>query len=689
MRRVVPHWCRLAGGCAVAAWIGLTGWAGPVSFTAVRDIRDMPRPVLATNPVVYVRGLITCANAEYKMIFVQDETAGIFLFRYSPTLDLSPGDRVELKALAARGRFSPILDSVQVLHSEKAALPVPPRVAISRALSGELDGQRVEVHGMVERVSRRGDHLWLGLAAGDNALSVAVPLSGHETVPELLDTRLRVRGVVASSFKQDQLAGFQVFANGLHDLEVLARPSPPAFELPVTPASELSSFQARRVGEHRVHLRGVVALHWPGSATVLQDETGATLIEGGGTGELKAGDEVEVAGFIAAARGENKLRHAEVRVLRSGQSIAPQPVTLASSADMANHLVRVVGRIVEWQPHRQGETLALLAAGNDLFTAVMRDAGADRIRALVAPGTTVNLTGVWRPASDAPGARPSLWLRTPADVAVLQPAPASPLRWVIVAGVLAGLVVLATGGAVGVFALYHRRILAATTARHREAERTLDEMERQFRRAHRDREYIARELHDNIVQSIFSVGLGIDEARRLAKKEPHKVEDRLDVAVQTLNKIIRDVRAFIGGLEPKSLEGHELKTALKSVLLASGEDQEARFSLQIDASAARELTSMQATELFNIAKEAMANAMRHSHARLTTVSLVPRGRGVRLEVADDGVGFDPNTVPEQGMGLRNLRERARNIGAKLDIVSAPGHGTRIVADIPISTHDNN
>jgi signal transduction histidine kinase len=675
--------------CVLAAALAFATLSGAAPLTRLRDVRELPRTALSSNLAVHVRGLITCVNPHFNMLFVQDETAGVFLYRYSPTVDLAPGDEVEVQGYVAKGKFSPILDSAQITVLGKKSLPVPPHVPIGRAITGELDGERVELQGIVQRASRRGDHLWLHLAAGENSCAVGVPLHSGSEVPDLVDTVVRVRGVMASAFRQDALSGFQMFANGSEDVEALERPAVNAFALPVCPAAELTLFRGRRFGEHRVHVRGVVTLHWPGRATVIQDSTDAIFIENGAAGDLKVGDSVDAAGFIVLVGTGNRLRHAEVRPL--GKLSEPQPAsaTLANAFAMENQLVRLVGRIVEWQPHRDGETLALLSSGSDLFTAVIRDAGAERARALFAPGAMLTLTGVMRPATEMPGGRPAIWLRTPADISLLHAAPRSPWFWVGVAGVvLAGILVAGTAVITGLVAR-HRRATAVVNARYREGELRLEEMERQFRRSHRDGELIVQELHDNIVQSIFSVGLGIDEARRLAQKSPERVEERLEVAVQALNKVIRDVRAFIGGLEPKGLEGDELKTALKSVLLTSGEDQEARFSLQIDASAARELTSMQATEVFNIAKEAMTNSMRHAQARLTTVSLVPRGRGVRLEVADDGVGFDPERVSEHSLGLHNLRNRARNIGATLEVISAPGRGTRIVADIPILTHDNN
>ena len=97
--------------------------------------------------------------------------------------------------------------------------------------------------------------------------------------------------------------------------------------------------------------------------------------------------------------------------------------------------------------------------------------------------------------------------------------------------------------------------------------------------------------------------------------------------------------------------------------------------------AASRLTSTQATHLLRIAKEAMSNSLRHAHAAGLTVSLHPAGPGARLEIRDDGVGFEPGTVGDTGHGLRNMTARAREIGAELQIISAPGQGCRILVTV--------
>ncbi|HYG34359.1 MAG TPA: ATP-binding protein, partial [Clostridia bacterium] len=143
---------------------------------------------------------------------------------------------------------------------------------------------------------------------------------------------------------------------------------------------------------------------------------------------------------------------------------------------------------------------------------------------------------------------------------------------------------------------------------------------------------------------------------------------------------IRSVRGFIAGLEPKILNGREFKTALKSLALTSG-DGPTQFQFEVDPAAANSLTSTQATQLLHIAKEAMSNSLRHAHAAAIAVSLHPTSTGVRLEIRDDGVGFDPAAVSGTGQGLRNMAARAREMGAGFQMNSAPGQGCHILVTL--------
>jgi signal transduction histidine kinase len=669
----------------------LDGAQGAEPITRVRDVLDLPRAALATRPAVNVRGVVTCADKSYQMVFIQDASAGIFVFETTPKLVLSPGDEIDIRGVAQSGLFSPFLNAKQLTALGKKELPVARPVTLASIAVGSFVGERIETEGVVQRVQKLGDHLFLSLVAGENRCSVLIPVHDGNELPDVLDARVRVRGVAAADFsRQKQLTGFQVFANEPTDVEVVSRPPVDAFQVPLCPIAELSQYAGRRAGEHRIHVRGVVTLHWPGRATVIQDASGGTLLEKGISGDLKTGDEVDVAGFPTSLGAGSRLRYAQARKIGTATEPGAIPVALAETETRNNTLVRMMGRVVEWQPPCDGEVTALLSSSNELFAAVLPEAGAQRVREAYPAGTVIGAVGVMRMLTPETRGllRAALWLRAPSDLHLLNAAPTSPWRWVTLSGAFGAILALAGGAAIVVLMIRHRRALNQMSVRQSEAEQQFQEIERQLHRSHQDRQRIGQELHDNIIQSIYSVGLGVDEAIRLGQKSPERVQERLTVAVQSLNGIIRDVRAFLVGLEPKGLEGHELKAALKSVLLTSGEDQQARFSIQIDANAARDLNSVQATEVFNIAKEAMSNSMRHAHASLTTVSLVPHARGVRLEVTDDGVGFDPGAVNGNSLGLRNLRSRARNIGAELEIISAPNEGTRIVLHIPFSHDDH-
>jgi signal transduction histidine kinase len=85
--------------------------------------------------------------------------------------------------------------------------------------------------------------------------------------------------------------------------------------------------------------------------------------------------------------------------------------------------------------------------------------------------------------------------------------------------------------------------------------------------------------------------------------------------------------------------------------------------------------------IYRVSQESLANIARHSHARRVDISLVYNGDSAQLTIADDGCGFDPS-VKSQGMGLRSIRERVSSIHGTVQIQSAPGHGTRILVQIP-------
>ncbi len=198
-----------------------------------------------------------------------------------------------------------------------------------------------------------------------------------------------------------------------------------------------------------------------------------------------------------------------------------------------------------------------------------------------------------------------------------------------------------------------------------------------------ERERIGMDLHDGAIQSLYAVVLRLDDSADRLGERSEDIRVGLEKAMDDLNKVIQDIRSYIFDLRPEVSHG-DLVSAVEDLV------QGVRVNALIDAELAVEgdfdgvVTEDQATSLFRIAQEALGNVSRHSEAKSLRVKLTAMPHSVRLEVVDDGVGFDPRAErPADRRGLRNMEERARNVGARLSLDSAPGRGTRLQVELPV------
>jgi signal transduction histidine kinase len=193
-----------------------------------------------------------------------------------------------------------------------------------------------------------------------------------------------------------------------------------------------------------------------------------------------------------------------------------------------------------------------------------------------------------------------------------------------------------------------------------------------------DRERIARELHDGVIQSLFAAGMSLQGAAGMA--DDAEVERRIENVVTDIDRTIRDLRNFIFGLRPGILADRQLDQALKELASEFGSRSGVVTVVEVDGEAASELSS-RASDLVQLVREALSNVGRHGAATTCRVSLRRGGDGFLLEVDDDGRGFDVD-LTSWGMGLTNLRERVKSLGGTLEIESVPGEGTTVRASFP-------
>lgn len=187
---------------------------------------------------------------------------------------------------------------------------------------------------------------------------------------------------------------------------------------------------------------------------------------------------------------------------------------------------------------------------------------------------------------------------------------------------------------------------------------------------------LARELHDETIQELLVVKAAVEEA-------PQGPGPRLDLAVidATLERTIDNIRRFCRALRPSLLDDLGLVPAVESLLSELGDRSEIRIALELEGERVR-LDTESELAIFRIAQEALRNVERHAQAHQVNLSLVYGPAGLRLEVIDDGRGFDPEQVREGSLGLTGMRERARLIGSDFHVSSRPG-STRVVLHLPL------
>ncbi len=158
----------------------------------------------------------------------------------------------------------------------------------------------------------------------------------------------------------------------------------------------------------------------------------------------------------------------------------------------------------------------------------------------------------------------------------------------------------------------------------------------------------------------------------------------LGTAIADLKAVIRELRGYLVGLEPPISNGRELEAALKSLVGSIAGPAQAAYRLEVDPLVADHVTGEQASHFLAVAREAMSNSLRHSAATSGRIALRLEVGYVRLIVEDDGKGIPALAPQAPGHGLRNMAARARRLNGRLEIVSHPDQGTRIVFDLPKS-----
>lgn len=196
-----------------------------------------------------------------------------------------------------------------------------------------------------------------------------------------------------------------------------------------------------------------------------------------------------------------------------------------------------------------------------------------------------------------------------------------------------------------------------------------------------ERQRLAADIHDTLAQGFSSILMLVQAADAQLGPEPAAVRAQLQLAAQTARENLAEARTLVAGLAPAHLQAGTLAEALRRLTERSGTELgiQARFDV---VGADRLLPAATEVVLLRTGQEALANVRKHAAAAHVNVRLSFAEQRVRLEVTDDGVGFDPALV-NGGYGLRGMRGRVDEAGGTVTVRSAPAKGTSVLVEVPV------
>lgn len=196
-----------------------------------------------------------------------------------------------------------------------------------------------------------------------------------------------------------------------------------------------------------------------------------------------------------------------------------------------------------------------------------------------------------------------------------------------------------------------------------------------------ERSEMSAELHDNVLQLLAAAGIGINSIKKYLDA---KYVTRVEESVLQLNKAIQEIRNISHRLSPAFIENATLEEAFTSMVRALNPDGKLEHIIYFAEEArALQIAHEVQLNLYRIMQEQLRNILKHARAHKVEVSLTVERNKLKLSISDDGVGFDVNAL-KKGIGLANMKRRTLLFGGSFQVVSAPGAGCVVHAELPLS-----
>ncbi len=709
-----------------AEMISIRHWYGMSAMEAAK------RPEVKISGIVTSVGYGIIAQDERHLarmsLVVSDDSGGIWVrchYAISQGMidenatdwsQIRQGTMVEVDGLLEQGVVAPVVLPRHIKVTGQAVLPPAEKPDLVQFFSGGCGMRRVVVSGVVQGMAREirqyspFENWLLRVETGVGHFVTRLPIEPQYSVERLLDAEVEVEGIAASSQNwHSQFLNPRIILDSPDDLRVVVATNEDPFDLPMTPLDEIDGFSLEGRHQHRVRVQGTVT-YQRNSSMYLQDGDFAIPVKLNpvATRNVGVGDHVEVCGFVDTETYARGLRGAIARHLPGPAiSIIPVETTLSKILGTKSEYRAWARRSTNYLENRlvkiQGTLRESYSENDNVPSHVVLDVGTGSISAYLSSnfpdlelGTQLELTGVANvsyAASDTLAiltepVRVDLLMRSPSDIKVLK----YPPWWNARRFGLALLLSLLASLLASVWVVSLQKQLKKQTKEIAVQMRGRRNAVIEYEATLRERNRLAINLHDTVLQTVVGIGYQIDACVRARASNSVAVDEHLSTARRMATRGQEDLRNTVWTMHNVPIACESFSESIEQLL--------ARFDTQTDAkfvvSCAEKLPKIAGFvvgELLLVIQEAVQNSIRHGSPSeiLLKVEFDNVQQEVIASVVDDGDGFEINeieSVKDGHFGIDGMIQRIDRLNGQAIFDSRLGEGTTVTFRVPIQNFDS-